>query len=198
MAIYQVVSKQRLLGQEIRNVFYYETTSALDAAQKAEVADAFRSAYETMDLDITMAGDWEFYAVDIRQVDAPDLPTGEFVPTSGTLVGTNPGNTLPAQVCMLGRVTGDTAFPRNTRIYQGGFSESHLGPNGLFFQSAADALDLFLVQVDQIVVTGDTLDRVAVNWDTVNNVVDDWNTVNNISVSRNPVIQRRRRLGSGI
>lgn len=198
MPVYQIVSKQRLLGQEIRNVFYYETTLVLDTAMKQEVTDAFRESYFNLDTSAAMAGQWEWYALDIRQVDVADLPSAEFTPTLATVVGGSVSDPVPAQVAMLGRVTGDTAFPRNTRIYQGGWTESHIGSSGRFGTSVTNALDLFLIDTLQVVISGDTLNRVAVHWDTVNNVVDDWNPVSNISVSNNPVIQRRRRLGSGI
>lgn len=200
MPIYQVTILQTLLAQEIRNVWYYETTSLLDSPQKQEVVDEIRDDYVTLDIAAALTDQWTVRGAEIRQVDVAGLPAGEFTFTSGDLTGSDAANkALPAQVAILLRGTADTPFPRNTRIYHGGLHAGHMQDDvGLFTSAVANDFDLFLVSMDQITPTGDALDRVAVHWDRVNNVVDDWNRVNTYDVAQNPVIQRRRRRGSGI
>lgn len=200
MPIYQVVVRQTFLGQQLRNVYYYETTDELDTPQKAEVAEEIATAYDTLLGLEGLSDEWSSQGIDIRRVDVADLPTAQFDYLGGDLVGVHTANqALPAQVAILLRGTADTTFPRNTRIYHGGLHAGMMQQStGLFTTDIVNDFDLFILQMDNHVITGDSLSRVAVHWDSTNNIVDDWNLVSNYSVAFNPVIQRRRRIGSGI
>lgn len=199
MPIFQVTSLQQWRGQEVRNIFYYLTNDVLDSTQRQDVADHFRGAYVTLDTAQNMDNDWNYYGIEIRQVDVADLPSQTVTPTGGPVDGSHTaGDGLPNQIAMVASLYAPTQKPRRARTYQAGMVEAAIGQNGLFNTGARDAFEQFLIDVDSITVTGDTLLRVAAQWDSVNNVVDDWNRLETLVVRTNPATQRRRRLFSGI
>lgn len=199
MPIFQVTTLQTWRNQEVRNIYYYLTNDVLSAQQRQDVADAFANAYDALQVITNLDNDWEYYGVEVRQVDVADLPSQTVAPTAGPVVGLDASNAgLPNQIALVTSFYAPTQAPRRARTYLAGLTESHIGHPGTFGSSIVTAAEGFFTDVDSITVTGDTLLRVAVHWDTVNNVVDDWNRLETFIVRTNPATQRRRRLGSGI
>lgn len=200
MPIYQVVVRQTFLVQQLRNVYYYETVAELDTPQKAELGEEIATNYATLLGAEGLSDEWSAQGIDIRRVDVPDLPTAQYDFLGGDLVGIHTANNvLPAQVAILLSGSADSTFPRNCRTYHGGLHAGMVSRDGgLFIPDVVNMFDLFLLGMDNHVISGENPTRVAVHWDRTNNVVDDWNLVSNYSVSNNPVIQRRRRRGIGI
>lgn len=199
MPVYQVTTLQEYLGQQVRNVYYYDSDLELDTDQKQQIADAFETAYQTLVANVEMMPSWSVRGVEIRRVDVPDLPSSEFSFVGGDIVGTSTDlDPTPAQIAILGSFQADTPFPRRARSYHAGLAGAMLEQGGNWQSSALTAFDNFWNDLRTITVESDQLGRVAVHWDPVNNVVDDWNTLTNQAVKGNPATQRRRRLGQGI
>lgn len=198
MPIYRVNVLQTLQAQAIMNVYYYETTGVLSAAQQQDVADQVRLAYTSSQLNLGLANGWSYDAVAIRRVDVANQPEIVTVPTGGALVGSSVSEEAPTQVAMLVRGTALTAFPRRVRTYIGGLAEGSMD-SGLLNTTIQGRGLSFINAMDQIVVNGDTLLRQAVELGGTEGapVVVANNRVETYSVTNVPATQRRRRLGVG-
>lgn len=199
MPTYSAVAFQRYRAQEVRNVFYYLTTAELDGAQLQEAADEIRLAWSAgLNDSDQLVNDWNLYGVDFRRIDLPGLPGTVVGFTSGTFTGTAVTAGVANQVGLLVSGAAVTAKPRRARSYLTGWEGQAILDSGLFNADAQAAAALWLAAMDEISVTGDTLLRVAVEFSGVPPIVSDSNRLTVYNVRPNPVIQRRRRLGSGI
>lgn len=200
MTIYQVTHKMRWLGQECRNVYYYETQVGNPSSSEwQDIADEIRADF-VAEMGGFLVPEWAFYAIDYRIVDTAGLLTFEKVPTSGEYVGTSGSDSLPTQVALLVSVKGTTTKPNRTRTYMAGFSESAV-VDSLFITSVLSAGET-LVDLQSVLNAAGTneLQRVAAQWNSSHTqVIATNNVAGDASVaSLVPATQRRRRIGVGI
>lgn len=200
MPIYRVNVNQELLGQQIMNVFYYQTEGTLDATQMQEATDDIRTAWATFIDGGRVGPEWSLTGATFRQVDVPNLPEVTVVPTAGPLSGAATSQPMATQVALLVRGQANTPFPRRVRTYLGGLTEGALA-DGIWTSGAATAaLTLVGVELDSIVVVNDVLERVSVRLgdEGEGEHVVASNRVVFYDVTRVPATQRRRRIGVGI
>lgn len=200
MTIYQVVHKQRFHLQEVRNIYYYETTVGDPSTSEwQDIVDEIRGDYDS-ELKAGMVPEWEFYGIDYRIVSTAGLLSFSAVPTLGDLLGTNANDSVATQIAMLVSVKGTTTKPNRARSYLTGFTETGL-VDSLWSASIQSDGESF---VDfQSVLNGagtNPLQRVAAQWNTSHTLVT---VTNNIAgqasvASQVPATQRRRRIGVGI
>lgn len=200
MAIFQVVHKQRLLLQEVRNVFYYETiTGDPTSAEWQDIADEIRVDL-TGDINDDQSASWSFYAIEYRKVDVAGLLSVEVIPTAGTLVGVNANNEVPTQIALLVSVKGDTVKPNRARTYLAGFTIAGL-TDSIWGSNIVAACELF-VDLQSVLNAAGTneLQRVSAQWNSSHTQVIAFNNIaaRPSKGSLVPATQRRRRIGVGI
>jgi hypothetical protein len=195
--IYQAVALQRWLGQEVRNILYYEfsgtspTTTTLQ-----DMSDDVRGAWSTS-IGSALTDEWALYGVIWRRVDEAGWPGVEYGFTSGVLTGTNTtGESQPTQVAMLVHGLAYTTKPNRVRSYLGGFTELALS-DGLFTSTAITNGGLWASALDTLAFGGETMTRVAAQWNPDHSVVVATNPIGTYTVSQVPGTQRRRRIGRG-
>lgn len=200
MTIFQVTHKQRWLLQEIRNIFYYETTVGNPSVSEwQDIADEIRADYvaETATL---LVPEWEFYGIDYREVDTAGLPSFSVVPTAGVLAGSHGSDSLPTQVAILVSAKANATKPNRVRTYLAGFSEDAVF-NSLVSAGTKSAAEAFFDEQTVLNNAGtNTLQRVSVAWNSTHTQVVDYNNVAAAAgvASVVPATQRRRRIGVGI
>lgn len=198
MSILQVVAKQVWLGQQVRNVFYYVPTGALDASQKQELVDKVRLAWATMATSGALETTWQLYGCSVREVGSGGLDGVDFSFTSGPLDGVSGVDTVPTQVCLLVIGRSGTVKPKQVRSYLAGMTEDWLGSNGQWASAYLVYAHDWAVDMDTISVTGEVCNRVAAQW-TAPPVpyVSDTNVLISYSETAVPATQKRRRIGVG-
>lgn len=200
MSIYQVVSKQRWLLQEIRNVFYYETrVGDPSTSEWQDICDEFRATYSGI-LKNDLSDEWAFYGINVKQVDVAGLNSFDYVPTAGDLVGDITVDDVPTQVALLVSVKGFTTKPNRGRTYIGGGVEGNMVKSlwDISFRTTGENFINTIVQLNN--AGTNPLDRVAVQWNSSHTMVTAWNEIPILSAyaSEVPATQRRRRIGVGI
>lgn len=200
MTIYQVVHKQRLHDQEVRNVYYYQTTVGNPSASEwQDIVDEIRADYLAFPVS-NFVPEWSFYGIDYRIVDTAGLLSFEAIPTSGTLAGTSPVDSVATQVALLVSVKGLTTKPNRARTYMAGFAEDALTDslwNAALRANAEAFIDL------QSALNGagtNPLTRVSAQWNTSRTQVVAFNDISGqpSQASTVPATQRRRRIGVGV
>ncbi len=198
MGIYQVVAKQTFLGQQIRNVFYYNTTGALDASQLQELADIVRVAWALMDTNVSLVNTWSLDGLYIRDVGSGGIPGADWAFTAGVLTGASGLDPLPTQVGLLVIGRSGTVVPNQVRTYLCGYNVTGIDVDGHFVTAAALHAFNWAVDMDVLAMTGDTAQRVAAHWTIGDDpYVDDTNFLVTYVAKDNPVTQKRRRIGRG-
>jgi hypothetical protein len=200
MAIFQVVHKQRLLLQEVRNIYYYETiTGNPSASEWQDICDEIRTDFNDH-FEPGNSDDWEFYGIDYRQVDVSGLPSFSLTPTSGSVVGSSATDPLATQIALLVSVKENTTAPNHCRTYLCGFTEAHL-TDGLFPTPTRSNAENFIDDQSVLNALGtNELQRVSARWNAAHDAVTDYNNVAGAAAvaSQVPATQRRRRIGIGI
>jgi hypothetical protein len=198
--VWLVTHKMRLLGQEIRNTFYYEEISGEpDGGEWVDIVDEIRADL-VAELDNFFTEDWTFYGIDARKVSAADLPSTEYLPTLGDLVGESNTDAMATQIAMLISVQGLTAKPRRARTYMAGWPEAILVA-GLFQSNYISAAETFIDLQSVLNAAGvNELQRVSAQWNSSHTIVTAYNNIAGrpSKASRVPATQRRRRIGVGI
>ena len=204
MAVYQVTHLQRVLGQEVRNDFYYETAQeTLSTAQLQELADDIRAIYVAEWPAASRANDWQLYGISIRRVDEEGYPGIDVGFTSGAFVGTSTAENLPTQVALLVHGVSYVQKPNRVRTYLGGLAETQT-QDGLF-NTTTLGLALSLIEaLDSLIIDGQAWERVTVQWAMSEDdpperlgYIDAWNVIDNYFAVAVPATQRRRRIGVG-
>lgn len=200
MAIFQVTHKQRLLLQEVRNIYYYETiTGDPTSAEWQDIADEIRVDF-TGDINDDQSDSWSFYAIEYRKVDVAGLLSVEVFPTAGDLAGVNANNEVPTQIALLVSVKGTTIKPNRARTYLAGFTIAGL-TDSIWGANILAACELFIDLQSVLNAAGtNELQRVSAQWNSSHTQVI---AHNNIAASASkgslvPATQRRRRIGVGI
>jgi hypothetical protein len=194
---YMVTANQAFRNQEVKNVFYYQTTAALDDDQKQEVVDTMRNWWATLDGAIDLVNDYELLSATIRYMTLPDYPGEVWVPTSGTFTGSTATPGIANQIALLISFKANTPKPRRARTYLTGFANTAITDAGFWTSSHITAAGVFGNASLSIAVTGDTLQRVAVQLDPDDGSVALANDLTTVLVRSNPATQRRRRIGIG-
>lgn len=200
MTIYQVTHKMRFHLQEVRNTYYYETqVGEPSASEWGDIVDEIRADF-LAELVARMVTAWLFYGIDVREVSTAGLPSVEYLPTLGNLVGTNVIDSTATQVAMLVSVQGLTSKPRRARSYLCGFAETFC-VDSLWATAATDDAEVFIDLQSVLNAAGaNELQRVSAQWNTSHTLVTAWNNIAGrpSKASAVPATQRRRRLGVGI
>ena len=197
MAVHQVTHLQRFLGQEVRNVYHYETThESLSAAQLQELADDIRAAWVSAVGAVNQSNDWSLYGISTRRVDVAGIPGIDVGFTSGALAGTATNESLPSQIAMLAHGVAYVAKPNRVRTYLSGLVENHLS-DGIWASAAMTARLNLMNALDTLTIDGVSWERVSVEWNLAHTAVVEWNQMFTYFVSEVPATQRRRRIGRG-
>lgn len=205
MAIWQVVWKQRLLGQEARNVLHYEgANTSLGLIELTEIADQIRASWVTHVGVANQVNDWQLYGIGLRRVDSAGFPSIDVGFTEGPLLGTSSNEALPSQVAMLIHGSTYTQKPNRVRTYLCGLAEGH-SVDGIFTPASVASRVALIEENDELSVGPGTWTRVAVRWAMSNDdppvslgYVTDWNEIDEYFGVSVPATQRRRRIGRGV
>lgn len=200
MGTYLVTWLQQLLGQEVRNTFYYVTSVGEPSnSEWQDVVDEIRA-------DLVIIGDpewvdeWFWYGIDRRRVDVAGLLSFREVPTGGTFIGNTTTDSVATQVALLVSNKGTTTKPNRARSFLAGFSEAQMTDS--IWNSAVRASMEELIDLQSNLNSGGTnpLSRVAAQWNSSHTQVIATNDLSGaVSVaSLVPATQRRRRIGVGI
>lgn len=200
MTIFQVTHKASLYLQQIRNVFYYETqVGDPSTSEWQDVVDEIRTDF-VGDLLIRLVEQYIWGGIDVREVSALGLPSVEYIPTAGSIAGTNTGDGYATQVAVLVSVQGLTSKPRRARSYLAGWAETQIDLSQVNEQTR-DAAETF-IDLQSVLNAGGTnpLQRVSAQWNTSHTLVTAWNNIAGrpAKASIIPATQRRRRIGVGI
>lgn len=200
MGTYLVTWKQTLLGQEIRNTFYYVTTVGEPSdSEWQDVVDEIRTDLVAAS-DTRWSDQWLWYGIDRRRVDTAGLLTFSEVPTLGDFPGTDLVEPVPTQVCLLISNKGVTTKPNRARSYLGGFVNDVM-TDSLWQSGIRIAMETLIdLQSDLNGAGTNPLQRVAAQWNTSHTVVLVTNDISGAAsvASVVPATQRRRRIGVGI
>lgn len=196
MPVYQFTALQRLLGQEVRTVAYYDSIASIDVFGQA-ATDEWADAFDTH-LKASCANEWAYYGGLARNVESIGLPGFEFTPTGGAVVGTSANDPLPTQVAALVSYKANTTIPRNARDYLCGFTEGASSSTGQISAALLSLLASFGAQVIEFSIGLDDVPRQSVQWNEARTAITDHNTVSQVRVTNVWATQRRRRLFVGI
>jgi hypothetical protein len=200
MSIYQITLKQTLLAQQVRNVFYYETTVGDPSdSEWGDVADEIRADLVS-DWAPNAVNDWSFDSIDVRRVDTAGLLSREFTPTAGALAGSSPTDSVASQICLLVSVKGTTTKPNRARSYLAGMNEDNV-VNSLVGSGTQSNGESFIDNMSALNSGGtNPLQRVAAQWNAGHTQVTVTNNISGSASKASPVpaTQRRRRIGVGI
>lgn len=199
MTIFQVIHKQRLLLQEVRNVYYYETiTGNPSTSEWQDICDEIRADY-LAELN-TFSDEWSFYGIDYRVVDTAGLPSFSVVPTAGIWTGAGTTDLSPTQICALVSAKANTIKPNRVRTYFTGLTDGNI-IDGLLPSGTRGAYEFFF-DLQSVLNGGGTnvLQRVSAQWNSTHTQVVVYNNVAGAAgvCSEVPATQRRRRIGVGI
>jgi len=200
MAIYQLVVKGNSNdGNALRNVHYYNVSgTTLSVAQQQELVDGVDSAYKAF-LQAILADTVAISAYDVRQVDLPDLPAIEYIPTAGAWGGTENSDQLALQLCALTTFKAPTVYPRTSRTYHFPMTEFSNTGDGRLDPSAQTDCNLWAAGMQSIPVTGGlNPEKCTVKFGGDPRVVTDFNILQSFITARNFATQRRRKRGVGI
>lgn len=192
-----IASRATLLGQEIRNVFYYRVVGTPDPANFQAYVDALDTAWKGA-MQSGHVGAYNQYGYDIKDAEIPGQPTAFIVPTAGAWSGTASGEPVPAQIAGLVSFRSSTPPPNKGRKYLAGLGENALvngrwGPTLLgFLEDWGNAV----IEIDAGL--GTDPDLAAVELTGSPPIVTSSNEFTFSSATDNPATQRRRRLGLGI
>lgn len=200
MGTYMVTHKARWLLQEIRNVFYYETTAGEPTdAEWQDIVDEIRADYLS-EIPTLLSDEYVFYGIDRRRVDIAGLLSFDEVPTLGDWTGGATAESVATQVAMLISVKGTTVKPNRARTYLGGMSIGSL-LDSLVTAGSRSAAEGFIDMQSVLNSAGtNELQRVAAQWNVNHTLVSVTNNIAGAAsrASIVPATQRRRRIGVGI
>lgn len=200
MAIFMVTQKQRFHAQEVRNVFYYDTSVGDPSSSEwQDIVDEIRADW-VAELQGDLVNEWEFYGIDYRKVSTAGLLSFSKVPTAGAVVGTHATDSTPTQIALLVSLKGETTKPNRARSYLCGFHQDFV-VDSLWLASIRGNAETF-IDLQSVLNAGGTnpLTRVSAQWNTGHTQVIVHNDISGIVAvaSTVPATQRRRRIGVGI
>ena len=197
---YQLIVKSRhSTGVEMRNTHYYVSPDGqIPNSNIQDAVDDLLSKYQTR-LAARLVPAVSYYAVDVRQVDSPGLPSAEFTPTAGSWVGTNATATMPLQLCALVNWKSPTVKPRLSRVFISGFGEDTNIEPGVITPGLQGNLESLAADLETLTIAAQAdFEKVAAQWNVAGTYVTDANSVTAAPISTTWYSQRRRRPGVGI
>lgn len=190
-----IVVKQRWLSQECRTTLWFGGNDAV-MANAQDICDAVYDAYDT-NLAGKMVPEWALYEFDVYDKTIPGVPGIQLQPTSGTLVGTSAGDSLPTQVAGLVTFKAQVAPPNTNRKYLPGLNDGVV-TDSLFTTAAVTDMQAWADEILDIATTTSlaiTMEVVSLNND---GTVVGGNPLTYAIAKQVPATQRRRRIGIGI
>lgn len=196
MATFQFTALQRLLGQEVRTVAYYDGVG-LASAVGQDITDDWRDYFNTH-LRGQLVEEWAFYGGLVRLVSSPGQPSIEFTPTAGAVVGALSADPLPTQVAGLVSYRAESGRPNQARDYFCGFGEGSSNVTGQINASTLSAMVDMGAATLEVTVGITPLPRVSAEWNDNRTQVVESNALSVVRASNVWATQRRRRLFVGI
>lgn len=195
---YTIICNQKLMGQDVINVFSFEDDGAPNAITVEQLAQQVKDAWET-ELAPFLVPEWSLVSMDWTHTNAlPGQPAQPIAVTGLPLVGLAAGTPMPAQTAVYVKSQTIGGPPWRGGAYMGGWNNSLLGSDGLVQQNRIDALQAFFDDIMTLSAAGmGAVARVIVskNSDTVpagTEALVNANVVNN-----NPTSLDKRRIGVG-
>lgn len=198
--VFQLSLLASVLGQEVRNTFYYEATVGDPSPTEwTDIADEIRAHYVTH-MQALNVDTFSMRGILVRKVNVAGLPSTEYPFTLGAVSGSVATDPLPAQIAMVVSVQGATAKPNRGRTYLAGFAEADL-TDGLFQAGVATQAVNFITDMQDHNSGGtNPVSRVSAQWNVSHTQVVAFNGIDAAvpRASLIPATQRRRRIGVGI
>ena len=196
MATFMVTLKYTCQSQECRNILYWNGGTLVHADMQ-DLVDQIRTV---------MVNRWQnraattstWYGAAIRDVSTPGLPSIDYVPTSGSVVGSSTYDPLANQTALIVHFLANAAPPNRLRKYIPGLTESQL-TGGQFVAACVSAFknwadDLLAINT----INGKGAALVCPQWAGDNSYVTGVNILETSRAVAIPGTQRSRRVGVGI
>jgi hypothetical protein len=200
MGTYLVTHKGTLLGQQIRNTFYYITTVGEPSDAEWQVAaDEIRADWVAQ-MAARITSSMTLDGIDRRRVDIAGLLSFSETFTLGPIAGSNGSDPIATQVALLISNKGTTIKPNRARTYLAGFTEADVLVSQ-WLAAATNAGEAFVDLQSNLNGAGaNPLSRVAAQWNATRTAVILTNDLSGAAsvASVIPATQRRRRIGVGI
>jgi hypothetical protein len=187
--------KQRLLGQELRNIYYLSGGGVAGNVQT--IVNFFRAIIDG-NLATLLVDDWSTYAIDVRDIGEAGLPTIEYGYTTGTLTGDSTGTPMPTTDSVLVNFRANVAKPNLSRKFLAGFPSTTMTAGGLWNSAVVGACENFAEALLDIGTTISGVGVAAVQWAGDNTYVTGANIMTFSTVNSIPSTQRRRKIGVGM
>ena len=197
MTVYEVVLEMDTPAGDMLNVVHYDITGTAPLDFQ-DFCDVIASDFDTYLKSIITAA-CSFRGVTIR-LDTPDSVGASFVPTGGSVAGTNASNTLAPQMAALVRKqSGNLTRPTQGYAYQGGISAGGFTSAGRWSTAVNTAVKNYwdaLLEVNFAGSGNAEMQIKASNPSAPNTVA--YNPATLINVGGIPVTMRSRKEGVGI
>lgn len=196
MGILQITMKQTFVGQQVRNMLYFEGLDAVQANAQA-VGDYLRTMWDTH-LKVMLAPTWQLNDFTAREVQSAGLPPIEYSFTAGGVTGAAITEPVASQVAGIVSFKANTIRPNAARNYIAAINSSAL-VQSQFTAAATNLLFAWGQGVNGIRLAAPLgLDHVSARWNETRTYVTDTNVLT-IAIARSvPGTQRRRRIGVGV
>lgn len=197
MTTLRIVAKMTLAGQEVRNVFYVAGGDATHENAQ-DIVDAIAGVYEDnwMPAATTNLG---LYGFDVKELDDPENPTIEYLPTGGAIAGEVTGDLAPTQIAALVSFKSVTAPPNRKRTYLPGLAEGAFDADALLNNTVRAAMVSWAdAMLDLATTTSLAIAFVIARIEPTTQVLVGSNILTQYLLSIVPATQRRRRIGRGI
>jgi len=198
MTVGTIILEQRSQGSRIQNVMVFDDIPE-NAADRLEVADAIRQAYEDEGISVHCATSWEIFGVTFRY-NATFPAFSVLVPfTGGPLNGVQSASQAN-QVALLVSTQFVGQTPNRGRVYFGGLAETALDNDGQFGSLAVNdfvaLVEGFRDGIAYSGISGNATLRIATR--SFAGTITTNNPVESVLGVTNPSTQRKRRVGVGI
>lgn len=191
---WQFTAKQTLLGQQIRNIWYFSGGGV--EANIQNVIDYMRLAYVN-NIATGLVDNWSLDSWDVKDVGTAGLPTVEYSMTLGKLTGGSVAVPLPSSDSCLITFRANVAKPNLTRKFLGGVSVGALGGDALFNSTFVGEVEDFCDDVLDITSTYTGVAVASVQWSGDKSYVTGANIMTFRVVNSNPSPIGRRKQGRG-
>lgn len=194
MAVGSVTIKQSILGQEIRNILWYNNLPENEEFLE-EIASHIGEAYS--EHTSLFCSSWAVHSVQFTFYPLAGTWSTEYPIPDGPISGTGQSTPAPTQVAILVSTRHVGPPPNRGRIYLGGLPGNFIENDGTFNAGslvlAASLADL----LTNLPYNSQANLAELVVMRRVNGQPVVWNPVNEVIVREVPATQRRRRLGQG-
>ena len=200
MGTYLVTHNLTLIGQQIRNTFYYITSVGEPSNAEWQVAADEIAADWTAQIRPAVTTQMTIDSISRRRVDLIGLLSFLETFTGGAVPGTSGVDPLATQLALVVSNKGTTVKPNRGRTYLCGFDDADM-VGSLWTAAAITAAETFIDLQSNLNAAGaNPLARVAAQWNANHTQVILTNDLSGAASvgSTIPGTQRRRRIGVGI